>query len=223
MFMAWESPEAVFQILKRLSAGMPCDITGIADYHLLDLARGIQWPHPDSECDPSPQRRLFADGRFYHPDGRARFLFEDPRPPPAARRRLPVSALDREGSAEKWHTLTRTAKSYVLRKLASKDPHVARNPSRRRDGPWAIARSVAVRRITPRPRVRACVFTPTVQRGNLFLPMHNGSTNRLTDAVFDPESRQPAYKACAARVRPSRSGTLGPDDDATTTIGSRNK
>ena len=28
--------------------------------------------------DPSPQRRLFADGRFYHPDGRARFLFEEP-------------------------------------------------------------------------------------------------------------------------------------------------
>ena len=31
--------------------------------------------------------------------------------------------------------------------------------------------------------------------------MHDGSTNRLTLASFDPESRQPAYKACAARVR----------------------
>ena len=49
-------------------------------------------------------------------------------------------------------------------------------------------------------RVRAFV-TPTVPAGHLFLPMHDGSTNRLTDAVFDPESRQPAYKACAARVR----------------------
>jgi anaerobic selenocysteine-containing dehydrogenase len=28
----WESPEAAFQLLKRLSAGQPCDITGIADY-----------------------------------------------------------------------------------------------------------------------------------------------------------------------------------------------
>ena len=46
MFAAWESPEAVFQILKKLSAGMPCDITGIADYHMLDQARGIQWPLP---------------------------------------------------------------------------------------------------------------------------------------------------------------------------------
>ena len=43
--------------------------------------------------------------------------------------------------------------------------------------------------------------TATVPQGCLFLPMHDESTNRLTDAVFDPVSRQPAYKSCAARVR----------------------
>ena len=50
--------------------------------------------------------------------------------------------------------------------------------------------------------VRARAFVaPTVARGCVFLPMHDESTNRLTDAVFDPVSRQPAYKACAVRVR----------------------
>ncbi|HEU5396492.1 MAG TPA: molybdopterin-dependent oxidoreductase, partial [Verrucomicrobiae bacterium] len=36
MFSEWTSPEAVFQILKRLSAHQPCDITGIRDYRHLD-------------------------------------------------------------------------------------------------------------------------------------------------------------------------------------------
>jgi hypothetical protein len=40
--------------------------------------------------------------------------------------------------------------------------------------------------------------------------MHDASTNRLTDAVFDPESRQPAYKACAARIRAIEPGELVP-------------
>jgi assimilatory nitrate reductase catalytic subunit len=31
--------------------------------------------------------------------------------------------------------------------------------------------------------------------------MHYEATNQLTDAVFDPYSKQPSYKACAVRVR----------------------
>lgn len=53
--------------------------------------------------------------------------------------------------------------------------------------------------------------------------MHDGSTNQLTDAVFDPESRQPAYKACAVRVLPVRTAVLGFGDRTATTIGSRLK
>ena len=40
----WDSPAAVFQLLKQLSAGQPCDITGIDDYDMLDERGGIQWP-----------------------------------------------------------------------------------------------------------------------------------------------------------------------------------
>ena len=35
----WRTPEAVFQILQRLSAGRPCDITGIAGYAIIDAPR----------------------------------------------------------------------------------------------------------------------------------------------------------------------------------------
>jgi assimilatory nitrate reductase catalytic subunit len=53
-----------------------------------------------------------------------------------------------------------------------------------------------------RASVQARAFpTHTVQPGQVFLPMHDPAMNRLTFAAFDPHSRQPAYKACAVRVR----------------------
>src|SRR5262249_13054764 len=83
MFDHWTGPEATFHILKDLSRGQPCDITGIRDYQMLDKAGGIQWPVPDSALRTphsalETHRRLFADGHFYHPGGRARFLFDPP-------------------------------------------------------------------------------------------------------------------------------------------------
>ncbi|MFQ5733671.1 MAG: molybdopterin-dependent oxidoreductase, partial [Planctomycetaceae bacterium] len=117
VFSQWDSPEAVFQILKQCSAGQPCDFTGIDDYAMIERCRGIQWPFPDRglprrEVDNEPgatERRLFQDGRFYHADGRARFCYEEPRPltePP--NERYPFVLLTGRGSASQWHTETRT-------------------------------------------------------------------------------------------------------------------
>jgi predicted molibdopterin-dependent oxidoreductase YjgC len=198
----WESPEAAFQILKRLSDGRPCDITGIADYRALDEARGIQWPCPKEETDPAPERRLFADGCFFHDDGRARFIFEEPRPMPELPDvEYPLLLLTGRGSASQWHTQTRTSKSAVLRKLYPRELHAEIHPDDAEalgiqpEG-WVIVES-------RRGQLRARAFiSQTVTRGQVFLPMHDAATNRLTKAVFDPYSRQPSYKACAVRVRP---------------------
>jgi anaerobic selenocysteine-containing dehydrogenase len=204
LFAEWEAPEAVFQILKRLSACRPCDFSGIEDYHSLDAAGGIQWPCPSDSADASPERRLFADGRFYHKDGRARFFFEEPRPlPEPTGGGFPFLLLTGRGSAAQWHTQTRTAKSDVLRKLYPCDPYVEINPADAEalglsSGEWVVVES---RRGSARARA---FVTPTVPAGQLFLPMHDGSTNLLTLSSFDPESRQPAYKACAARVYAAR-------------------
>ena len=45
LFRRWSTPAAAFQILKELSAGRPCDITGIRDHDHLESAGGIQWPY----------------------------------------------------------------------------------------------------------------------------------------------------------------------------------
>jgi assimilatory nitrate reductase catalytic subunit len=42
--------------------------------------------------------------------------------------------------------------------------------------------------------------TATVQPLQVFLPMHDRRVNELTNAIFDPYSRQPSYKHCAVRI-----------------------
>lgn len=228
MFEKWSSPEAVFQILKQLSADQPYDITGVADYRMLDEMGGVQWPFAEgresgvkrreargvgpvptghsSDTRPvgtgpaSNERRLFEDGRFYHADGRAKFLFEDPRPvpePPSAQ--FPLILLTGRGTASQWHTQTRTSKSAVLKKLYPAKLYVEINPTDARKRGIKPQDTVIV--MSQRGRIRASAFvTPNVQPGQLFLPMHYEEVNQLTDAVFDPYSKQPSYKACAAQV-----------------------
>ncbi|HET6883121.1 MAG TPA: nitrate reductase [Pirellulales bacterium] len=209
LFERWTSPEEVFQILKELSRGQPCDFSGIDDYHTLDEQGGIQWPYvgqafqPD-DCQagkPDLQRRLFADGRFFHADGRARFVFEPPRPlrePP--NQRYPFTLLTGRGSAAQWHTQTRTKKSAVLRKLYPQSVYIEINPADAetlgiRPDEWIFVES-------QRGRIEARAFvTRNVPQGQIFLPMHYETVNQLTHAVFDPYSKQPAYKACAVRLR----------------------
>jgi anaerobic selenocysteine-containing dehydrogenase len=87
MFRDWDSPESVFHILKDLTRGMPCDITGIEGYQQIDDMRGIQWPLPEGRVPQRlEQRRLFEDRRFHTPSGRAKFVYEATRPLPESGR-----------------------------------------------------------------------------------------------------------------------------------------
>ncbi len=201
MFKDWESPEAVFGILKKLSAGTPADITGIRHYRMLEKLGGVQWPCREVREGLDRQRRLFADGKFFHPDGKARFIFEAVRPvPEAASKEFPFSLLTGRGTSAQWHTGTRTSKSGVLRKLYPQELYVEINPEDARrlniqTGQWVW---VVTRRAQARARG---VVMSALKPGQLFMPMHYEATNRLTFAAFDPYSRQPSYKMCAAALR----------------------
>jgi ferredoxin-nitrate reductase len=238
LFREWRNPEATFQILKKLSAGQPCDFTGIRDYAHIAESRGIQWPYRESDaaCEVAArhgvrstehpnrvvtdaatadldskienqnskinERRLFADGKFFHADGRAKFFFDAPRPmaePPDAA--YPFIMLTGRGSSAQWHTGSRTDKSAVLRKLAPTVLTAEINPD-----DAARLHIAAGDRVTVSSRrgttEAIALVTPTVQPGQIFLPMHFGKVNRLTFPSFDPHSRQPSYKACAVAVSP---------------------
>ncbi len=217
MFTAWSDPAAVFEIMKEISRGQPCDITGIADYEMLDSCGGIQWPYPEVSPLPSGEgqgvrvvraagppeqhRRLFEDGRFYHANGRARLLFESPRKmPETPNERYPYLLLTGRATAAQWHTQTRTAKSAVLRQLAPQRAYVEVNPEDADRENLRPNQRVLVE--SQRGSVEARVFvTHSVQPGQVFMPMHYAETNQLTHAHFDPYSKQPSYKDCAVRLR----------------------
>lgn len=130
MFSQWDSPQSVFQIIKNLSRGQPCDISGITGYQMLDDCGGIQWPCPDGESVPVTERRLFEDGRFYHADGRAKFIFESPRKPrEMVCVEYPFVLLTGRGTSSQWHTESRTRKSDILNKLCPSRLYIEVNPT----------------------------------------------------------------------------------------------
>lgn len=208
MFKKWSSPEATFGLMRELSRGQPYDFTGIRGYAHLEAAAGIQWPHPASpaaenalsNADPARERRLFADGRYFTQNGRARFFFDEPRPlPEPTDHAYPFLLNTGRGSSSQWHTGSRTNKSEVLRKLAPTSLYVEINPiDATRLGLKADCPVVVQSR---RGQARAlAMITPAVARGQLFMPMHFETVNQLTFPAYDPHSRQPAYKSCAVRV-----------------------
>jgi ferredoxin-nitrate reductase len=206
MFREWSSPEAAFRLLQKLSRGQPCDITGIRDYAHIDECGGIQWPWSADEGvaapagNPGQERRLFEDGAFYHPDSKARFLFEAPRAvPEPVDASYPFVLLTGRGTSSQWHTLTRTGKSDVLRKLAPENVYLEINAQDAER--LKIADQSLVRVASRRGSLTATAFVSgTVRPGQVFLPMHYATVNQLTYPSFDPYSRQPSYKACAVLV-----------------------
>ena len=206
LFHEWTSPEAVFMLLKKVSQGQPCDITGIEGYAMLEACGGVQWPlskeDRKNKTEPPPQqRRLFEDGQFFTADGRARFVFERPRPvPEPPDTEFPFILLTGRGSSAQWHTETRTAKSAILRKLHAPGLPLEMHPwdAKRLGIHDGDAVTVASRRSSLTATAR---ITSTVQATQVFLPMHDPSVNRLTLDTFDPYSRQPSYKHCAVSVQ----------------------
>jgi len=221
MFKRFSTPEAAFEIMRDLSAGRPHDITGIRSYVQIDAAGGIQWPYPALDDRPEmPEnvregipaslrsevvgdeghRRLFADGKFFTPDGKAKLLFDPPRPP----EEMPDEEYDLvlttgRGSSAQWHTGTRTEKSAVLRTLSPKRLVLEMNPADVNRLGLVPGGDVLVRSRRG-SLVAQLSSTPNIVPGAVFLPMHDRRVNILTFPSFDPHSREPSYKHAAVRV-----------------------
>jgi len=200
LFEEWDSPQKVFQILKKISKGKPCDISGIEDYKMIERCGGIQWPFPEGSHPTNSERRLFEDGTYYHPDGKARFIFEGVRSSAEVPdERYPFVLLTGRGSSSQWHTQTRTGKSALLKTMYPSEIYVEINPEdaqrlKIQPNQWVF---VSTKRAGIKARAS---IVPTVKPGQIFIPMHYAPTNKLTYPAFDPYSRQPSYKMCAARL-----------------------
>lgn len=72
----WQTPHEAFNTFKAGTEGKPDDITGVSYNGSLMNSRGIQWPFKEGDVLLSDERRLFEDGVYYTPSGKAKFMFE---------------------------------------------------------------------------------------------------------------------------------------------------
>ncbi len=194
-------PEDVFNEHRETTRGRDLDITGLS-YALLD-AGPQQWPFPAGAALGKP--RLYADGVFPTPSGRARF-YDAPYRPVAE----PIDAryplhLNTGRLRDQWHGMSRTG---LVARLYShvEEPVLSMNSQdmeRRQlhDGDLVRVKS---RRGSLVIKVQA---SAEMRGGQGFIPMHWGGrfmaglgVNALTLDAFDPVSRQPELKHAAVQV-----------------------
>ncbi|MEL6450026.1 MAG: nitrate reductase [Pseudomonadota bacterium] len=204
---AYDSPADVFREYAALSAatrafGRDFDISGLAGLSDADYAAfaPVQWPVPATGASGG---RFFANGGFYHPDGKARMLaITAPEVTVKDGFRLNTGRI-----RDQWHTMTRTGKAPTLgRHLA--EPFVEIHPDDAAALGLGLADLVQLRAGT-RTTVLRALPTDKVARGTLFAPMHwtrqrsaTGPVNATVHTGVDPVSGQPALKA--GYVTPTR-------------------
>ncbi len=203
VFPGWKIPEDAYIEWTAVSAGRPCDHSGIT-YAAIDAAGGVQWPHPTGPSAEAPgavSAQLYADGRFHHPDGRARLACVEPEPFPDRPDDEYPFVLNTGRTVEHWHTRTKTGRAPVLEALVPEAwvSMCAADAAALGLESGARARVVSRRGVVDDIAVRV---TETVRSGEVFVPMHydEACVNRLTLDAFDPTSREPNYKQCAVRV-----------------------
>ncbi|HUF17649.1 MAG TPA: molybdopterin oxidoreductase family protein [Thermoanaerobaculia bacterium] len=208
--MTFEGPREMFEELRVASKGGVADYYGIT-WERVEAENGVFWPCPSEDHPGTP--RLFEPGSwnvvakgagpFYFPDGKARFVVPEYRPP----------AEDVDDEYPVILTTGRVISQFLSGTQTRRiGPLVDQYPEPRmeihpklaekyaiRDGEWC---EISSRRGTM--RLRAQVVT-TIRPDTIFIPYHwsgRKSVNQLTIAAQDPVSKIPEYKVCAVRIRP---------------------
>ncbi len=164
---------------------------------------GVQTRH-QPEGDAPPTTRFFANGNFYTPDRKARFIAIRAGTESRTTPNFPL-ILNTGRIRDHWHTMTRTGKSPRLSQHIA-EPFVEIHPVDAQH--HGIGDADIVRVSSPRGDVLVrALITPRQRRGSVFAPMHwtdqfaaKGRLDVLTAPLTDPISGQPALKHVAARI-----------------------
>jgi assimilatory nitrate reductase catalytic subunit len=208
LFPSWIQPEDAFNEWRRVSRNRLCDYSGIS-YELLATEGAVQWPLSEGAI-PELASRLYADGVFKTPDGRARLICTDWIPFPEQPGGDYPFILNTGRTVEHWHTRTKTRETPILEHLSPR-AWLEINP---RDARGLGLKSYDSVDVISR-RGRTCEVelrvTEIIAPGQVFMPFHFFETNvnEITQSEFDPISREPNYKQCAVRVELSRSNRQG--------------
>ncbi len=167
--------------------GKDLDLTALEGVDYESFAP-VQWP-------VDGKQRFFADGAFYHPDGKARMIAVTPPTLEAG-----TFTLNTGRNRDQWHTMTRTGKSARLGAHLA-EPYVEIHPDDAAAMGVDTAELVTIYGPKGKGTFRALIST-NVAQGNLFAPLHwtrqqsaSGTVNSAVTARTDPTSGQPATKS----------------------------
>jgi assimilatory nitrate reductase catalytic subunit len=211
---AWSGPAEIFAEHARLSyianAGTrDFDIGAYAgaDDAAYDALEPFHWPRSLGDDTASRQRRFFADGRFFTPDRRGRFVPTPWRPPATGVSAAWPLVLNTGRIRDQWHTMTRSAKSArLMRHLA--EPFVEIHPDDATRLGLASAHLAEITSAHGSVIARLLLTTRQIS-GRVFAPMHwtdrfasQARVDSLVGAHLDPVSGQPELKHTPVQVRP---------------------
>jgi assimilatory nitrate reductase catalytic subunit len=183
------------------------DIGGLADISDAEFEslHPVQWPVTGERR--YGKARLFGDGKFSTPDGRARFVaVAHTSPANATGEDFPL-VLNTGRLRDQWHTMTRTGE---VAKLMTQAPEPVLDIAAEDASKFSVADGGLAEVASPWGRAIARVRVSSAQRpGQIFLPMHwtdamsaFGSPGRAVNPACDAVSGQPELKHTPARVRP---------------------
>jgi assimilatory nitrate reductase catalytic subunit len=205
----YETPEQIWNEHRDSTRGRDLDITGLSYAQLEDAAQ--QWPMPEGQAHGT--ERLYTQGRFATPDGRARFSAWAYEPLAEARDSAYPYALTTGRLRDQWHGMTRTG---TLGQLYG---HVAEPELQMHPQDMAEAGIVAGELVRVRSKRGELVLpaqpSHELARRQCFIAMHWGSeclggrardgsplagVNGLTTSARCPTSQQPELKHAAVRI-----------------------
>ncbi|MDM1000082.1 nitrate reductase [Clostridium perfringens] len=200
----WRTPEDAFKLLRECSKGMPCDITGVT-YERLRDSKGIQWPCREGEELESDERRLFEDGKYYTPSGKAKLIFEDvTENPNTTNEEFPFNLNTGRGTVGQWHTHTRTREIQAVTNIVPQKAYVDIN---RKDAERLDIKEndeVLIHSSNGHTSKFIARLTDNLKEKDLYAPIHYIETNLLTPSVFDPYSKEPSYKTVQVNIEKVR-------------------
>ena len=200
----WRTPEDAFKLLRECSKGMPCDITGVT-YERLRDSKGIQWPCREGEELEADERRLFEDGKYYTPSGKAKLIFEDvTENPNTTNEEFPFNLNTGRGTVGQWHTHTRTREIQAVTNIVPQKAYVDIN---RKDAERLDIKEndeVLIHSSNGHTSKFIARLTDNLKEKTLYAPIHYIETNLLTPSVFDPYSKEPSYKTVQVNIEKVR-------------------
>jgi anaerobic selenocysteine-containing dehydrogenase len=214
LYPDWKSSHDAFLEWQQVSKGRMCDYSQFS-WQQIEEEGGVQWGG----------ERLYQDGVFPNPDGRARLHCVPCEPfTEQPNHQFPI-ILNTGRTVEHWHTRTKTAQVDLLNTMV---PHawLEMNPVDAEQLHLTAHDRVTV--ISRRSRVPNLELriTGIVAPGQVFMPFHfsEHNSNLVTLGAFDPISREPNFKQCAVRVertvftifeqQPQKSKAAGRDTEA---------